>query len=1448
MAALVEIDGLPRDVTRHELDWLSGRRCMGLDPLVDSSKGRKKCTCRFASQRDALALINSKNFAYLRHELISYRLVKSSPLPSISVANVQCTAEFQREMFQLASAFGNVVDCRFSAASSHGTVTAHLSFLSQESVRKAITGLKQLSTETNMGWVVRKDSTRSSSDSRHKSGDKATVSIGAPTAKAQPAIASTSTSRSSSGEQTASSVTPAEGKSQSLLKIDGKESTAGNSKGRRKEKRAAASVTNAVEDGKKKEKKAKRSKTKDKLKKDKKDRKDKKKSKKPKRAASASTSNESSVHSTSPEPVVEKKPKLALALDSDDDDSPFRTETSTISIQLAPQPGRSRILLQPAPLPELSESQLSEASPAQQYSSKRVVPSNKKLSPRPASKQTSQGNVSGRPTTVSTTKSSASLSSTAAAALLSSTSTLELVRKLQVPPRASSQPAKTLAKPQRRRTQSPVDVPSKVRTGWTQTEGVASQSAECQTEVTANQATGVQTDPPDAPSRGVQTTPTVMASVDVQCELLLPHIPPTTRPASTQTFVVTQATTSSQTHVQVSTAATQVDPSAHHVAVQTVPVKPPVKPKLPSTVSEPSTPQSSTLPTTTSCQGVASDSMFVQHVVLRIKATSGQCHFCKAKKTTLQQRCSLCHVLICGECSSHLLIFQQTIASAHHLARMLQPSQLSSPITLSDDEDAPKPSAQIHAQDDPFTHQSETKPFAQHSSSSVEHDSVRNHRRSSSTAERAASASSHQDAAMTDATVKVEPETEDDEDDDDVIIVGSSTTKPRGTKQASKRSVASAVHFNAGGAIIEDLCVARLRSHMYVAAVTDGTCFVFQANTGRLLRRHRKVDGMAVTAVTESSQGVYYIAFSSGKVQSYQLKTGEQVNTYNCAKTAVSCLRATGDLVIVGTKSGCIYVFHVFHSVPIMMFQDHSLSITGLEVQTIDGLTLLVSSSLDTSVHARVLLISTEPGPKHRCLCCQQVPRDTGQEETLLSSHLCSDCNALLLKSQELGSTTSSQCKHRSNHTFDFKCRSCLLRRVTSLSNSLDRHIAHTCVLGPSTLSLACCACSHKRSLLAAFRFCLPCLRLLAPNEAKAAADCEGVCPLTKCDQCRETYVAHQLGSYNPDHAFVDSGWCVTRAVKPINALAMLGDNVVIGVANSTDNVQVHSLRYDACLLTINGAPKTAKTLVVKDSELFVGFFDGTIRVFDLDSGTCLRTIATANCDDWVYRLALASVDGETRLFRASRLGNLVSIPFKFQGTVPIQKGAPHPAQKSATVTNRRGSRACRLCSAKFPTLVDYKHHMNVEHTDAVAPKASFANQRNRNYPKANEAFKKLIDEERAAWQEIINKKAAPLPHASSIPDGYIGCDIPNCSHHFKTDEELTAHCCEYDHHHKLEQFAAMASSPLAVLRLPNKPTSQQIKKQWKKLSLRWHPDRNHNCHAKRVFQIFAAAYQAAIA
>jgi len=96
-----------------------------------------------------------------------------------------------------------------------------------------------------------------------------------------------------------------------------------------------------------------------------------------------------------------------------------------------------------------------------------------------------------------------------------------------------------------------------------------------------------------------------------------------------------------------------------------------------------------------------------------------------------------------------------------------------------------------------------------------------------------------------------------------------------------------------------------------------------------------------------------------------------------------------------------------------------------------NGLMLLVSSSLDGTVHARLLLLSTEQGPKRPCLCCQQATRDKTQDQSPLSSQLCLDCNALLLKSQDLGSAVSSQCQHRSKHTFDFKCRPCLLRRVT---------------------------------------------------------------------------------------------------------------------------------------------------------------------------------------------------------------------------------------------------------------------------------------------------------------------------------------------------------------------------------------------------------------------------------
>jgi len=409
--------------------------------------------------------------------------------------------------------------------------------------------------------------------------------------------------------------------------------------------------------------------------------------------------------------------------------------------------------------------------------------------------------------------------------------------------------------------------------------------------------------------------------------------------------------------------------------------------------------------------------------------------------------------------------------------------------------------------------------------------------------------------------------------------------------------------------------------------------------------------------------------------------------------------------------------------------------------------------------------------------------------------------------------------------------------------------------MASSTLSLKCCACGRKRSPLGVFNLCLPCLRMLAPAEAKAATGCAGACVAAKCDLCRQHGVVESLSSFKPEHAFFDSGWCVTRAVKPINTLAVLGEHVVIGIANTTDNVQVHSLRHNECVLTINGAPKTAKTLAVKGGELFVGFFDGTVRVFDLDSGSNLRNITPPNADDWVYRLALAQMDGEWRLFRASRLGHLVSLPFQFQGTTPTLKDVP--------AVNRRGLRACRMCTAKFTTLLDFKHHMSVEHIEAVAPKASFAHQRNRSYPKAPDDLKKLIDEERAAWQEIINKKAEPLHQPAAVPTGCVRCDILGCALYFKSDEELATHCQEHDHKPQLEQLAGMAPAPLSLLGLDESATAKQVcwlwgqhyvktlilavlqvKKQWKKLSLRWHPDRNHNLLAKRVFQLFSAAYQ----
>ena len=206
----------------------------------------------------------------------------------------------------------------------------------------------------------------------------------------------------------------------------------------------------------------------------------------------------------------------------------------------------------------------------------------------------------------------------------------------------------------------------------------------------------------------------------------------------------------------------------------------------------------------------------------------------------------------------------------------------------------------------------------------------------SSTAAATAASAQRQEATPTsddEARARhLEPDTDDDDDDDEDIIVLSASEQTT-SREASSGADSSIVHFNAGSAIVEDMCVTRLRSHLYVAAVTDGACLVFQASTGRLLRKHKKVDGVAVTAVAESSQGAYYIATSSGTVQSYQVKSGQQLHTYNCRKTAVSCMRASGDFLVVGTKSGCIYVFHVLHKQPVLVFQDHGLSITGLQVR-----------------------------------------------------------------------------------------------------------------------------------------------------------------------------------------------------------------------------------------------------------------------------------------------------------------------------------------------------------------------------------------------------------------------------------------------------------------------------------------------------------------------------------
>jgi hypothetical protein len=239
--------------------------------------------------------------------------------------------------------------------------------------------------------------------------------------------------------------------------------------------------------------------------------------------------------------------------------------------------------------------------------------------------------------------------------------------KLQAPPtnaqRAAPVVKQIVREPVIPQVPSLINRLSSLRTGWTQTEVLEAKSTESQTETVTCRAAIVQTTPLPAPSRGMQTMATPTASVEVQCELLNHQLPPSVRPASTQTFVATHSTASSQTHVHVESASTQAEPTTRTVAAQTLPSKLSFKPKLP--------PVSKTeLPSIVPCQGQISDSMFTQHAATRIKGMPTQCQYCKAWKPLIQQQCTNCHALMCDECSSHLLVFQRkscyTVVSVSH--------------------------------------------------------------------------------------------------------------------------------------------------------------------------------------------------------------------------------------------------------------------------------------------------------------------------------------------------------------------------------------------------------------------------------------------------------------------------------------------------------------------------------------------------------------------------------------------------------------------------------------------------------------------------------------------------------------------------------------------------------------------------------------------------------------
>eukprot|EP00730_Choanoeca_flexa_P018453 TRINITY_DN8972_c0_g2_i3.p2 TRINITY_DN8972_c0_g2~~TRINITY_DN8972_c0_g2_i3.p2 ORF type:complete len:457 (+),score=53.80 TRINITY_DN8972_c0_g2_i3:1837-3207(+) len=370
--------------------------------------------------------------------------------------------------------------------------------------------------------------------------------------------------------------------------------------------------------------------------------------------------------------------------------------------------------------------------------------------------------------------------------------------------------------------------------------------------------------------------------------------------------------------------------------------------------------------------------------------------------------------------------------------------------------------------------------------------------------------------------------------------------------------------------------------------------------------------------------------------------------------------------------------------------------------------------------------------------------------------------------------------------------RSCHEVVFSSLATSLDRHTVRSLSMTSASMALKCSACGADRSARALLNLCSKCLTVLSKAAVAKPGDTD-----PQARRCEE--IVASTANHKPQHSFVDNGWCVVKAGKPINTLGVVGDNIVIGIADASQNVQVHSLLHDLCLMAIDGASKTAKSLALNGSELFVGFFDGTVRVYSLDSGVLLRTVLPPNSDDWVYRIAMLKVNGSWRLFRAGRSGRLTSLDARFQGKLP---NAP-----ISTEAPKRSYR-CKACSKRFSTAAEHKHHQQTAHV----PEPSFSTRRKTTFVGAQDAFKKLIEEERAAWTEIINKKAPVLPSEPVVPAGHMACDIVGCKYVFKTAAELSAHCQEYDHSSELDQLSNLQSLPRKLLGLADKATNSQVR------------------------------------